>query len=57
MARVRRKPTKKQRAKIAAVMKEFGKGKLRSSSGKRVTSIKQALAISYSEAKVGRKKK
>ena len=41
--------------KVAYVMKEFAKGKLRSSSGKKVTDKKQAAAIAYSEAE--RKKK
>jgi len=41
--------------KIAKVMKEFAKGKLKSSSGKKVTDKKQAAAIAYSEAE--RKKK
>ena len=41
--------------KVAKVMKEFAKGKLKSSSGKKVTSKKQAAAIAYSEAE--RKKK
>jgi hypothetical protein len=41
--------------KIAKVMKEFAKGKLKSSSGKKVTSKEQAAAIAYSEAE--RKKK
>ena len=41
--------------KIAYVMKEFAKGKLKSSSGKKVTSKEQAAAIAYSEAE--RKKK
>lgn len=37
--------------KIAHVMREFDRGALSSSSGKRVTDKKQALAIGYSEAK------
>ena len=41
--------------KIAKVMKEFAKGKLKSSSGKKVTSKEQAAAIAYYEAE--RKKK
>ena len=39
----------KQR-KIAKVMGEFGAGKLRSSSGQKVTSEPQATAIAMSEA-------
>lgn len=45
----------KKQEKVAKVMKEFAKGKLKSSSGKKVTSKKQAAAIAYSEAE--RKKK
>ena len=37
--------------KVARVMREFRAGKLRSSSGKRVTSRKQGLAIALSEAR------
>lgn len=42
---------KKTEKKIGKVMKEWGAGKLKSSSGKKVTDQKQALAIGYSEAK------
>ena len=41
--------------KISKVMREYAKGKLKSSSGKKVTSKEQAAAIAYSEAE--RKKK
>lgn len=37
--------------KIGKVMKEFKKGKLKSSSGDKVTKRKQAIAIGISEAK------
>jgi len=37
-------------------MKKFGQGKLHSSSGKKVTDKKQALAIGYSEGKHAKKK-
>lgn len=37
--------------KIAKVMKEFKKKKLRSSSGSKVTNPKQAIAIALSEAR------
>jgi len=37
--------------KVAKVMREHRAGKLRSSSGKRVTSRKQAVAIALSEAR------
>lgn len=43
--------------KIAIVMSEFKRGKLRSGSGKKVTSKKQAIAIAMSEAGRSRKKK
>jgi hypothetical protein len=42
--------TKKAKDKIATVMREFKQGKLRSSSGQKVKSRKQALAIALSEA-------
>jgi hypothetical protein len=38
-------------------MGEYGKGKLKSSSGKKVTSQKQAVAIALSEAGMSKKKK
>jgi hypothetical protein len=40
----------KKEAKFAKVMHEFKHGSLKSSSGQKVTSRKQAIAISYSEA-------
>jgi len=42
--------TKKAKDKIATVMREFKRGTLRSSSGQKVKSRKQALAIALSEA-------
>lgn len=39
------------RDKIAIVLREFKRGKLRSSSGQKVTSRKQAIAIALSEAR------
>jgi len=56
------KYSKKAEEKIEDVMKEFKKGKLKSSSGKKVTDRKQAVAIGISEAreeglKVPQKKK
>ncbi|MFQ5594228.1 MAG: hypothetical protein ACE5HA_08770 [Anaerolineae bacterium] len=45
---------KKGRRKIATVMREFAKGKLRSSSGSVVISKKQALAIAHAEAGLAR---
>ncbi len=41
----------KGRAKIHKVMKEKKEGKLKSGSGKKVTSRKQAVAIALSEAR------
>jgi len=41
----------KAQEKIAQVMEEFEKGTLRSSSGQKVTSREQALAIGISEAR------
>jgi hypothetical protein len=38
--------------KVGAVMKEYGAGKLKSSSGQKVTNPKQAIAIAMSEAKM-----
>jgi hypothetical protein len=38
--------------KVGAVMKEYGAGKLKSSSGQKVTNPKQAIAIALSEAKM-----
>jgi len=38
--------------KVGAVMKEYGAGKLKSSSGQKVTNPKQAVAIAMSEAKM-----
>jgi hypothetical protein len=43
------KPQK--RAKIEKVMHEYGSGKLKSSSGQKVTDKKQATAIAISESK------
>jgi hypothetical protein len=41
--------------KISKVMREYGSGKLKSSSGKKVTSQKQAQAIALSMAGVKKK--
>jgi len=38
-------------SKVSKVMGEFGKGKLESSSGEKVTDPKQAQAIAFSEAR------
>ena len=43
--------------KAKKVMKEYGKGKLKTSGGKKVTNPKQAFAIAMSEQKRARKRK
>ncbi len=45
------KYSEKAQEKVGKVMKEFKKGKLKSSSGEKVTNRKQAVAIGISEAK------
>jgi hypothetical protein len=47
----KKKYSKKAEEKIADVMHEFKEGKLKSSSGEKVTNRKQAVAIGISEAK------
>lgn len=46
-----KKYSEKAQEKVGKVMKEFKEGKLKSSSGDKVTSRKQAVAIGISEAK------
>ena len=46
----------KSQKKVGTVMKEFKAGKLKSSSGKKVTNPKQAIAIGLSEAGMSKKK-
>ena len=48
---------KEKQAKIAKVMKEFGAGTLKSSSGELIKNSRQALAIALSEAGVSIKQK
>jgi len=52
-------PAKKKQDKVEKVMGEYKRGTLKSSSGKKVTSKDQAVAIAMSEAGMskGRKKK
>ena len=47
----------KTEKKISKVMTEYGKGKLKSSSGQKVTNPRQALAIALSESRRVAKKK
>ncbi len=47
----KRKYSEKAQGKIGEVMHEFKEGKLKSSSGDKVTDRKQAIAIGISEAK------
>jgi hypothetical protein len=46
----------KNSGKVHKVMEEFKEGKLKSSSGKKVTSRKQAVAIGLSEARTAGEK-
>ena len=45
----------KMQRKVAKVMREYKAGKLKSSSGEKVTSQKQAVAIAMAEAGIKRK--
>lgn len=47
----------KMKKKVAKVMREYKAGKLKSSSGDKVTNEKQAIAIAMSEAGVPKKAK
>ena len=51
------KETKAQKDKVERVMHEFKEGDLKSGSGAKVKSRKQAVAIALSEAGVSNKKK
>ena len=46
----------KMQRKVKKVMREYKSGKLKSSSGEKVTSRKQAVAIAISEAGIAKKK-
>ena len=48
---------KEKQAKVALVLREFKAGKLKSSSGEKITSPRQALAVALSEAGLSRKPK
>jgi len=48
---------KKGKKKVEKVMSEYKSGALKSSSGKKVTSRKQAIAIAMSEAGMSKKKR
>lgn len=48
---------KEKQAKVALVLREFKAGKLKSSSGEKITSPRQALAVALSEAGMSRKPK
>ena len=47
----------KNKGKVAKVMREYSAGTLKSSSGQKVASRKQAVAIAMSEAGMSRKKR
>lgn len=48
---------KRGKAKVEKVMGEYKRGSLKSSSGQKVTSRKQAIAIAMSEAGMSKKRK
>ena len=50
------KMSAKQQSKVGKVMHEFKAGKLKSSSGQKVTNPKQGIAIDLSEARSMKKK-
>lgn len=50
------KMSTKQQSKVGKVMHEFKAGKLKSSSGQKVTNPKQGIAIALSEARSMKKK-
>jgi len=54
---VPRHPKAKGQAKVHKVMSEYKEGKLRSSSGQKVTNRKQAVAIAMSEAGLSNKRR
>lgn len=50
-------PEKRKKNKVGKVLGEFKRGTLKSSSGAKVTSRKQATAIALSEAGLSKKRK
>jgi len=57
MAKHGKKPLPKGQAKVKVVMKEFKAGTLKSGSGAKVKSRRQAVAIALSEARRAKKNK
>jgi len=57
MARHTKAARKRKQPKVRKVLGEFTSGKLKSSSGRKVTSKKQAIAIALSEAGLAKKRK
>jgi hypothetical protein len=53
----RRMASTRQRRKVSKVMREHKKGKLKSGSGKKVKSRKQAIAIAMSESGQSKRRK
>lgn len=51
MAKKKKSLNEKQQRKFAKVMREFAAGTLRRSDGKKVTSLAEARAIAFSEAR------
>jgi Family of unknown function (DUF6496) len=49
-------PTRRQQRKVSKVMREHKRGTLRSGSGRKVKSRKQAIAIAMSESGQSRKR-
>ncbi len=60
MPDIRERIAKRKKEKIGkkgkVVLGEFGKGKLRTSAGKPVTDISQAVAIAFSEQRAAKKR-
>lgn len=57
MAKTKPKTKKAKARKVAKVLREHKRGKLKSSSGKKVKSKRQAVAIALSEAGLSKKRK